>query len=77
MQKTKDEVFYEYEKKIEKVSKMADFVERYEESVFHKIRFLTPQEEWEEMGNEIATKDKPFATMDYMLTTKDKELDDL
>ena len=56
---------------------MADFVERYEESVFHKIRFLTPQEEWEEMGNEIATKDKPFATMDYMLTTKDKELDDL
>ena len=63
-------LFDEYEEKIERVSEMQEFVERYRSSLTNTIIFMTPAEELDEMKSELEIKNKE-------IEAKNKEIEEL
>jgi hypothetical protein len=62
-----EDIFKEYENKIERVSQMLDFLDRYTMNMYDLVEFMTPAEELEYFKTKLTDKDKA-------LEDKDKEM---
>jgi hypothetical protein len=74
-----DKIFLKYEERIEEVSKMENFVERYENSTFFKLMamVMTPEEERDSYKEERDSYKAELESVQKELESKNKEIERL